>query len=80
MTKKPKSISEVCKLFKDCPFCWDCLYEIALTGSALWSVEICYDLKELIDAGLVEQQGLTEAKIAYGMRSTFHLPRKQVAL
>jgi len=79
MTKKPKSISEVCKLFKSCPFLWDCLYEIALTGSALWSVEICYDLKALIDAGLIEQQGLTEAKIAYGMRSTFYLPKNKVA-
>jgi len=79
MKKKPKSISEICKLFKDCPFCWDCLYEIALTGSALWSVELCYDLKALIDSGLVERQGpsLTETKIAYGMRSTFYLPNQQ---
>ena len=62
------SISKECKYFKDCPFCWDCLWEMAQCGgSALWSIELCYDLKGLIDAGLVETEDLISMKIAYGM-------------
>ena len=62
------SISQECKFFRDCPFCWDCLYEMALCGgSAIWSVQICYDLKALIDAGLVDAGNLEEMKVAYGM-------------
>jgi hypothetical protein len=65
-------ISKECKLFKDCPFCWDCLYEMALTGGpALWSLELCYDLKALIDQGLVSMGNQTEMKIAYFMVRTF---------
>ena len=67
-----KRISKECKLFKDCPFCWDCLYEMMLTGGgAVWSIELCYDLKGLIDAGLVSAPDMVVMKIAYGMITTF---------
>lgn len=67
-----KSISQECKYFKSCPFDWDCLQEIKEVGSALWSVELCYDLKALIDSGLVEEiPTLEEKKIAIGMRRMF---------
>lgn len=67
-----KSISKECNLFKDCPFNWDCLLEIALTGSALWSIEICYDLKALIDSGLIAiEPSLLNSKIQIGMLSLF---------
>ncbi len=66
-----KSISKECKLFKDCPFNWDCLYEIAVTGSALWSLDLCYDLKRLIDCGYVERKDRNEMAIAYFMVTTF---------
>ena len=75
MTKKPKtkSISKECKYFKSCPFDWDCMREIKDTGSAVWSLELCYDQKALIDLGLVkESPTLEEKKIAIGMRRLFN--------
>jgi hypothetical protein len=70
-TEQEHHVSKECKLFKDCPFCWDCLYEIALYGSAIWSLELCYDLKSLIDQGLVSMPDRTDEKIFYGMLTTF---------
>jgi hypothetical protein len=65
------SVSKECKFFKDCPFCWDCLYEIALNGSVIWSLELCYDLKHLIDMRFVAAPDRTDEKIFYGMLRIF---------
>lgn len=54
MAEKVRSISEECKLFKNCPFSWGCVREIERYGFAIWSVQVCYDLKNLVDAGLVK--------------------------
>ena len=67
-----KRISQTCKHFKDCPHDYGCLYEIALYGSALWSVELCYDLKELQDAGLVSKPNRYWSRLAYFFHSTFN--------
>ena len=77
-TKKSKQkvhrVSKECKYFKSCPFNWECLQEIKEHGFAVWSLELCYDLKELIDQGLVkESPTLEERKIAVGMQSLFGL-------
>lgn len=66
-----RSISKECKLFKDCPFNYGCLWEIMVVGSAIWSLNVCYDLKALIDRGLVEGPKQPETKIAIGMICTF---------
>jgi len=53
--KRMKSISKTCKLFENCPFNHACLEEIKRFGFTVWSVELCYDLKQLIDLGLVKK-------------------------
>lgn len=68
-------ISKDCKLFKDCPNNYDCLYEIAMCGSAVWSLELCYDLAALEEQGLISQNyNVTERKLYYGLRGTFFGP------
>ena len=73
------SISTDCKLFKDCPFNWDCLLEIALHGdTGPWSLELCYDMAALIIQGLISvkggPQGIIEQRIHFGMLGTFYGP------
>jgi len=68
-------ISKECVLFSDCPFNWDCLLEIALYGSAIWSLELCYDLTNLIMCGFVDvggYKGIIERRICLGMIGTFY--------
>jgi len=63
---EPKRLRD-CKYFKDCPDNWACLYEVALYGSALWSIQLCYDLEELIQQGLVEvKRGGIAERVAWG--------------
>ncbi len=70
---KQKSISKTCKFFKDCPLGWGCLMEISQYGSAVWSLELCYGLIELVEVGLVKMGDgtLLENKIQRGMIYTF---------
>jgi len=67
-----KRISETCKYFKDCPHDYGCLDEIARYGSCLWSVELCYDLKELQDAGLVSRPPKYWIRLRNFFESTFN--------
>ena len=65
-------VSQTCKYFKNCPLDWDCLVEISLHGFAVWSLELCYDLINLINNGLVKRKRMSlDVKLFLGMRSTF---------
>lgn len=64
-------VSKECKLFKECPFNWDCLYEIALCGTAVWSLELCYATADMMKMGFIEMKGGIETKLHFGMIGTF---------
>jgi hypothetical protein len=67
-----RHISKECKLFKNCPLNWECLWEVAQHGSAIWSIELCYDLAALEELGFIKHEwSLVERRIHIGMISTF---------
>jgi len=71
---KAKSISATCKYFTECPLGWDCLVEITLMGSAIWSVELCYATIALAETGFIEmanKHSFADNKVRTGMVCTF---------